>query len=349
MSVAIVAELSGNHMRSEKRALDLIDAAKEAGADAVKLQTFDPEQLAVDNPDYTTLTDGPWAGRTLLDLYRETALPWEWHERLFRHAESQGLVCFSSPFHPSAVALLEGLGCPIYKVASFEVGDEPLLQAIAATRKPVVLSTGVAEGPDIDRALARLGTASVTLLHCVSEYPANPWEMNLGRIHALKRYRCSVGLSDHSLTPTAAVCATALGATMIEKHLCLRRSDGGPDSAFSLEPKEFQAMVGMVRDAEKATVPRAAKPHPSPYRWLKKSLWVVKNVRFGDEITAENVRSLRPGHGMDPGEMVAVMGQSFAVDVQAGTPLTEGLLAPRYLRLEGRALGELKPIPTSPA
>ncbi len=329
MSVTIVAELSGNHNGSLQRALDLVYAAKESGADSVKLQTFDPECLAVDSPKYTTLTTGPWAGRTLLDLYRETHLPWAWHARLFDEAQGLGMECFSSPFHPSAVAFLETLDCPTYKIASFEVGDEPLLRAVATTRKPVVLSTGVAEGADIDRALEWLGTVGerqVTLLHCVSEYPASPSAMNLRRMTQLRHFGCPVGLSDHSLTPTAAVCATALGAVMIEKHLCLRRSDGGPDAGFSLEPEEFAETVRMVREAEQAMAPTVPDGQGSSYAGLRKSLWITKKVQFGAIITPENVSVLRPGNGLPPSAYRAVMGRRFSMDVEAGTPLAEGLM-----------------------
>lgn len=325
--VTIVAEVSGNHCGTKRRAMDLVTAAKEVGADAVKFQTFLPEHLAVDNPKYTTLAAGPWAGLTLLDLYRETSLPWAWHAELFAYARSLGLECFSTPFHPSAVAFLETLDCPIYKIASFEVGDTPLLEAVATSRKPVVVSTGLAEGSDIDRALASLPDASVTLLHCVSEYPARPEDMNLDRIGLLQqRYGRPVGLSDHSLTPTAAVCAVVLGATMIEKHLCLDRLDGSPDSAFSLEPDEFRETVRMVREAERALVAPTEIRRQSSYSHLRKSLWVVENVRSGDEITSKNVRVLRPGNGMPPSAYAAVLGQRFAVDVWPGTPLTPDLI-----------------------
>ncbi len=330
MPVVVVAELSGNHNGRKQDAIDLIHAAKTAGADAVKLQTFTPERLAVDSPQYTTLVDGLWAGRTLLDLYRETHLPWEWHAELFEVARGLGIECFSAPFHVEAVDFLESLDCPRYKVASFEVGDLPLLQRIAATGKPVVMSTGVSDVHEIDLALTILGRGKVTLLHCVSEYPAAPQEMNLRRMSDLGLLAAPhVGLSDHSLTPTAAVCAVALGASLIEKHLCLDRSLGGPDSRFSLEPDEFARTVHLIREAEACLAPHGFQEAPtSSYALLKKSLWIVKNVAKGDEITPDNVQILRPDHGLPPSHLGRVLGHRFLSDYPAGTPLSAEAYSP---------------------
>ncbi len=325
MSVMVVAELSGNHLGYKARAMALVEAAHRAGADAIKLQTFSPQHLAGDNPAYTTLISGPWKGRTLFDLYTETCLPWAWHRSLFEYARDLGMECFSSPFHPGAVDFLETLDCPRYKVASFEVGDIPLLERIAATQKPVIMSTGVADDDDIDRALEALGACPVTLLHCISEYPANPLEMNLRRMTDLGLFAPhAIGLSDHSLTPTAAICAVALGATVIEKHLTMSRASGGPDAGFSLEPSEFAETVRMIRHAEGACLtPTPQKPAAeSSYASLRKSVWVIENVAKGDRITPENTRVLRPGDGIPPSMFKMVQGLRFARDVAAGSPLT---------------------------
>jgi pseudaminic acid synthase len=340
MSVFIVAELSGNHHQSLATARELIHAAKEAGADAVKFQTFTPELLAVDNPKYTTVQGGLWAGRTLLDLYRETHLPREWHAELFGYARDLGLVAFSSPFHPSDVDFLETLDCPIYKIASPEIADIPLIERIIETKKPVIASTGMAnygdllcDVGDVERISlmydkAGLNSYDLTFLHCVSEYPAQSNQFGL-RSHMLSPasgYGCSVGLSDHSLTPTAAVCAVALGATVIEKHLCLRRSDGGPDSGFSLEPEEFRGTVEMIREAEKCLAHGSNSSKESSLAWVRKSLWVVKDAKAGEPITADNVRCLRPGNGLPPSEYGRLLSRGFQRDVKAGEPLTGELV-----------------------
>lgn len=329
MTVFIVAELSGNHNQSLTRAKELVHAAKEAGADAVKVQTFEPEKLAIGNTKYATVPSGPWAGRTLVDLYRDTQLPWSWHEELFAFAKSLDLVAFSSPFHVEAVDFLETLGCPIYKVASAEVDDWQLLKAIQRTRKPVIASCGMAS--DIDLLNLSSNFKNLTLLHCVSEYPAKPEEMNLSRglerLSDLPNVK-ALGLSDHSQSPLPAVCAIAMGATVIEKHLCLRRSDGGPDSGFSLEPHEFKKTVDMIREAEKCVAPGSISPKPSTYAWLRKSLWIVKDAKAGEMITAEHVRSLRPSNGLPPNEYAAVIGRRFQLDAKAGEPLRADDLAP---------------------
>lgn len=335
MTVFIVAELSGNHNQSLSRAKELVHAAKEAGADAVKVQTFEPEKLAIGNTKYATVPSGPWAGRTLVDLYRDTQLPWSWHEELFALAKSLDLVAFSSPFHVEAVDFLETLGCPIYKVASPEIGDIPLLQRIARTGKPVIASNGMSKPGELGALEGLLNYSDrLTWLHCVSEYPADPAAFALADFFNSFRVAYdsppppALGLSDHSLTPTAAVCAVALGAAVIEKHLCLRRSDGGPDSEFSLEPHEFKQTVEIIREAEKCLAPGSKGASPSSYAWLRKSLWIVKDAKAGEMITAEHVRSLRPSNGLPPSEYAAVIGRRFQLDAKAGEPLRADDLAP---------------------
>lgn len=324
MSVLVVAELSGNHGGSLWDALTLVEAAAKAGADAIKLQTFEPELLAVQG---YVLDSGPWKGRELRDLYREVHTLREWHRPLFERAHEWGLQAFSSPFDPTAVDFLETLACPIYKIASFEVSDVPLLERVAATGKPVILSTGVASDAEIERALRILTPNEVTLLHCVSEYPAATEDMDLTRMVDLeRRFSCQVGLSDHSLTPTAAVCAVALGATVIEKHLTLSRSRGGPDDGFSIEPEEFAHTVAMIREAHAATRGRAAPR--STNAGLKKGLWVVQDVAAGEQITPQNVRVLRPGGGLAPERYAAVLKQRFSRAAARNSPLLEEHLCP---------------------
>ena len=244
----IIAELSGNHNGDLQRALALIDAAAESGADAVKLQTYTADTITMDvDNDYFRIKEGPWAGRRLYELVPRGQHPWEWHPELFARAQSHGLTCFSSPFDPTSVDFLEQLHCPIYKIASFEVVDIPLIECIAATGKPVIMSTGMANEVEIERALAALrqgGCPEVTLLACVSAYPAEAKDLKLLNIPWLSEtFSCPAGLSDHSAGHLAAVAAVALGATAIEKHLTLRRADGGPDAQFSMEPEEFKDLV----------------------------------------------------------------------------------------------------------
>lgn len=318
MSVQIVAELSGNHLGSKDRAIELIHAAKNAGADAIKLQTLKPECMTMDGPDeYFRLKDGPWKHWKLIDLYREIYLPWEWHAELFHVARSLGMVAFSSPFHPEAVDFLETLNCPIYKVASFEVSDTPLLERIARTRKPVYISTGMADEVQDNDALQ---DADVTFLHCISEYPAPLESMNLA---ALRTFGCPFGLSDHSLDPIPGAIAAALGAKVVEKHLTLSRADGGPDAGFSSEPAEFRAMVDAIRITELAMGQEPAVFRPAVPRGLMKSLWIAQDVKVGDPITRENLRCLRPGNGMSPIYLEEMIGGIFRKDASAGTPMTE--------------------------
>jgi sialic acid synthase SpsE len=270
MTPFIVAEISCNHLGSLDRALELVEAAARAGADGVKFQTFDPEQMAP--PDYV-LEDGPWAGRNLRDLYREAVTPREWHAALFDLTRARGIVPFSSPFHPDDVAFLETLDCPIYKIASFEILNLPLIGCTARTGKPLIISTGMATGPEIETAVRTAmlnGNHDVTLLACTSAYPTPAAGVNLRRLWAIERFTSQpVGLSDHTLGSTAAIAATALGATVIEKHLTLRRSDGGPDAGFSAEPEEFADMVMACRQVVEMMGNGELGPHPSEASSLK--------------------------------------------------------------------------------
>jgi N-acetylneuraminate synthase len=326
----VVAELSGNHNGRLERALALVRAAAEARADAVKLQTYTADTITMDAPGpWFRIEEGPWKGRTLHDLYREASTPWEWHPALFAEARRLGLVCFSTPFDPTAVDFLESLGCPLYKVASFEVVDIPLLERIGATRKPVVMSTGMASEAEIDlaaRTLRGAGAGPLALLACVSAYPAEPKDMRLRNIGALAaRFGCTAGLSDHTLTSTAAVAAVAIGAKVIEKHLCLARADGGPDAGFSLEPAELAALVSAVRDAEAAL---GGEPRFGPGEAdagnvvFRKSLFAGRDIARGRSLGPGDVRCIRPGHGLPPKDLPRVLGKTARRDIARGTPLS---------------------------
>lgn len=326
----IVAELSANHHQDLSVALDTITAAAEAGADAVKLQTYTPDTITFrgESDVFRVNSGSVWDGRTLYDLYAEAYTPWEWHAQLFEHARSLGLVCFSSPFDPTALDLLESLDAPAYKVASFEITDIPLIEQMAATGKPVVISTGVAQGDDIDRALAAcaaVGNDQVLLLKCTSSYPAEIGEANLRTmVDMRRRFGTLVGLSDHTTGHAVAAAATALGACFIEKHLIIDRAIGGPDSGFSLEPAEFAALVQAVRDTEASlgAVTYELSPGSRGSRQFVRSLFVVADVRAGDVVSTENVRSIRPANGLAPQFLPELLGRSFACDIRAGTPLT---------------------------
>jgi pseudaminic acid synthase len=327
--VYIVAELSANHAGSYDRAVETVRAAAEAGADAVKLQTYTADTLTIDcDNDYFRIKGGTlWDGQTLYDLYREAYTPWEWHADLQRHAEEYGLDFFSTPFDETAVDFLEELNVPMHKIASFELIDWALLKKVAGTRKPVVLSTGMASEQEITEALNVLrgeGCPEVTLLKCTSAYPAEPKDANLLTIpDMVEKFQCKVGLSDHTLGIAVPVAAVSLGAVMIEKHFTLSRSDAGADSAFSLEPEEFVAMVEEVRIAEKALghVCYGGSVGDVKNKTFRRSLFVVNDVKKGECFTPDNVRSIRPGAGMPPRFLDAVMGKAAARDLQRGSPL----------------------------
>lgn len=322
----IVAEISANHNGSLDNAVRLIYAAKAAGADAVKLQTYRPDSITIDHdgPGFV-IDNGPWQGRRLYDLYRDAMTPWGWHAPLFDCAHEIGIECFSSPFDRDAVDLLAGLNCPAYKIASFEIIDLELIRHAACQRRPMIISTGMASEDEIADALgAARDAASVTLLHCVSDYPAEPKDAHLQRIRALRmRFGVPVGLSDHTLGIVVPIAAAALGATMIEKHLTLRRSDGGPDSAFSLEPLEFKMMVQAVREA---AVAAAAGSPPEPYRGLRRSLYAVADIAAGETITERNVRAIRPGLGLAPKRLAELLGKRAVMTIARGTPMMPELV-----------------------
>jgi N-acetylneuraminate synthase len=329
----MIAELSANHLGQLDRALAIMDAAKQAGADAVKLQTYTADTITLDHdgPGFT-IEGGLWHGRRLHDLYREAHTPWDWHESLFAHGRQLGISVFSSPFDPTAIEFLESLGAPAYKIASFEIVDLPLVERAAATAKPLVISTGMANLSEIGEALAAArgaGNGGIVLLHCVSGYPTPPGDSNLRRLITLaERFDVLVGLSDHTLGTTTAVAATALGAVAIEKHITLRRDDGGPDSAFSLEPKEFETLVGECHTAFAALgsgrdMRAASEEGNVKYR---RSLYVVADMRAGERFTESNVRSIRPGLGLAPKHLKAVIGKTATRAIPRGTPLAWDLV-----------------------
>ena len=330
----IVAELSGNHHHRLEQAVELVRAAKTCGADAVKLQTYTPDTITIDcdNPHFTIGGGTLWEGRTLHDLYGEAYTPWEWHPPLKALAESLGMHCFSSPFDASAVEFLEGLRVPAFKIASFELVDLPLIRRVARTGKPIIMSTGMATLAEIDEAVrtARAaGAGELALLACSSAYPAPPEAINLRRIPDLAaRFNVVTGLSDHTLGIAVPIASVAVGACVIEKHFCLSRDDPGPDSAFSLEPPEFAALVEAVRTVEKA-VGRAeygVDAAEQASRVFRRSLFVVRDVRAGERFTADSVRSIRPGNGLHTRHLEDVIGRVATRDISRGTPLSWDLV-----------------------
>jgi pseudaminic acid synthase len=333
--VYIVAEMSANHNQSLDQAIRIVHAAKEAGADAVKLQTYTADTITLrSDKEYFHVSGGTlWDGQTLHDLYQEAFTPWEWQPTLKQVADSVGLHLFSSAFDASAVNFLEQMNVPAHKVASFELVDLDLIRKMACTGKPLIMSTGMATESEIEEAVEtahEAGAIQIALLKCTSAYPAPVEEANLLTIPELsRRFDCPAGLSDHTMNVAVPVAAVALDACIIEKHFCLSRAEGGPDSAFSLEPQEFKMMVEAVRTAEKAlgTVQFAPGPHEVNSRKYRRSLFVVENVRKGDLFTAENVRSIRPADGLHPRHLQEVLGERAACDIQRGTPLDWKLIA----------------------
>ena len=333
--VYVVAELSANHRQDLQQAMALIRAAKEAGADAVKLQTYTPDTMTIrsERRDFRIEGGTPWDGRTLYDLYGEACTPWEWQPQLKALADALGLTLFSTAFDASAVEFLEGMGVAAHKVASFEIVDIPLIERMARTGKPIILSSGMATRGEIEHAVdaARAaGARQLALLKCTSAYPAPPEAMNLRTIPALaEAFGLPIGLSDHTLGIAVPQAAVALGACIIEKHLTLSRDVPSPDSAFSLEPREFKAMVDAIRTVEQALgeVRYGASEQEAKSLVFRRSLFVVEAMKAGDVLTPTRVRSIRPGFGLPPRYLRDVLGRRAATDIEAGTPLRWELLA----------------------
>ena len=331
----IIAELSANHRQQFDEAVRLIEKAKEVGADAVKLQTYTPDTLTIksERPEFQIGGGTPWDGKTLYELYDEAYMPWEWQPKLKKLADDLGIDLFSTPYDKTAVDFLEKMGVPVYKVASFEIVDIPLIEYIASKRKPIIISTGMATLEEIVEAVQaarRAGGTQIALLKCTSAYPAPPEEMNLRTIPDLaKRFRLPVGLSDHTMGIAVPIAAVALGACIVEKHFTLSRSVPSPDSAFSLEPQEFKSMVEAIRTAEEAMgeVRYEVSEQEAKSRAFRRSLFIVKDMKAGDIFTEENVRSIRPGYGLHPRHLKDVLGRRAARDIKQGTPISWELIS----------------------
>ena len=330
----IIAELSGNHNGDIQRAFRIMEAAKAAGADAVKLQTYTADTITIDHdgPEFR-IDDGLWAGQTLHELYRDAHTPWQWHPELFAKGRELGITVFSSPFDATAIDFLETLDTPAYKVASFEVVDLPLIQRMAATGKPLFMSTGMANLDEIGEAVAAARAAGCTdlvIFHCTSGYPTPPDESNLRTIRDIEqRFACVPGLSDHTHGIAASVAAVALGACVIEKHVTLRRADGGPDAAFSLEPAELTDLVQSCHTAWRALGTPTYQRTKSEAASIKfrRSLYVVADMQAGDVFDETNVRSIRPGFGLPPKHLPNVLGRRAAAAIKRGTALHTDMIA----------------------
>lgn len=332
----VVAEMSGNHNQSLDRALAIVDAAADAGAHALKIQTYTADTMTLDlDRGEFTIEDraSPWHGRSLYGLYQEAHTPWEWHAPIFERCRARGLIPFSAPFDETAVDFLETLGTPCYKIASFENTDIPLVRKVAATGKPMIISTGMATVAELDesvRAARAAGCRDLVLLKCTSTYPASPENTNLRAIASLRDlFGCQVGLSDHTAGIGAAVAAVALGATVIEKHFTLRRADGGVDSSFSLEPEELRALVMESERAWLALGDVRLGPTEAEHKSiaLRRSLYLVQDLKAGEVLTHANLRAIRPGLGLSPKYMDVLLGQRIGRDVVRGTPMSWELLS----------------------
>jgi pseudaminic acid synthase len=332
--VYVIAEMSANHGGEFDQAVKIIHAAKEAGADAIKLQTYTPDTMTIDckKVEFLVGKGTLWEGRNLYELYGEAFTPWDWQPKLKRIAEDIGLHLFSAPFDSTAVEFLEKMGVPAHKVASFELIDIPLLQKIGSTKKPVIMSTGMANIAEIEEAIITLreaGCAEIAILKCTSAYPAPAEDMNLRTIpHLSEAFGCPVGLSDHTLGIAVPVAAVSLGACIIEKHFTLSRSIPGPDSAFSLEPCEFREMVKSIRMVEKALGEITYTPsvQEAAMRAYRRSLFVVKDMKAGERFTYDNVRSIRPGNGLHPKYLDNIWGRNASRDIERGTPVSWDLV-----------------------
>ncbi|QGU95076.1 pseudaminic acid synthase [Clostridium bovifaecis] len=333
--VFVIAEISANHNGSFENAVKIIKEAKKAGADAIKLQTYTANTITLDcNNEYFQIKQGTiWDGTTLHKLYQKAYTPWEWQPKLKKVAEEEGLVCFSSPFDKTSVDFLEKMNIQAYKIASFEITDIPLIEYVASKGKPIIISTGIATLADIEEAInacKRMGNNQVILLKCTSSYPAPMEEVNLNTIPNMREtFETLVGLSDHTLGQEVAIASVALGAKVIEKHFILDRSEGGPDSAFSMEPEEFKNMVNSIRNVEKAlgTVKYDLSEKTKKSRRLfSRSLFIIKEVKKGEIFTEGNVKSIRPGLGMHTRYYNDILGKKAKVDIEEGTPLTWDLV-----------------------
>jgi pseudaminic acid synthase len=331
--VYIVAELSANHHQKFKNAVKLIKAAKKAGADAVKLQTYTPETITIScKNDFFKIKGTIWEGKYLFDLYKEAYTPWEWQPKLKKIADDIGIDMFSTPFDFTAIDFLHKIDMPAYKIASFEVVDIPLIRRIAKTGKPIIMSIGMATIDEVEEAVQTIrseGNNQLAVLKCTSAYPAAPDDLNLVTIHHIaKTFNVVVGLSDHTLGTDIPIAAVSLGASIIEKHFTLSRSMAGPDSAFSLEPREFEKMVQAVRNTEKAlgTVQYGVSKNEEVSLNFRKSLFVVQDTKAGEKFSPENVRSIRPGYGLHPRHYDDVIGMFALQDIKRGTPLSWNLI-----------------------
>ena len=330
----IIAELSANHNGSLEKALKLVELAAKAGADAIKLQTYTADTMTIDSDaDDFKITGGLWDGYTLYELYEEAHTPWEWHEAIMKKAASFGIDCFSSPFDETAVDFLESLNVPAYKVASFEMTDLPLVEKIASTGKPVVVSTGMASFDEIQETVETIRKFhdNIILLHCVSAYPTPHTEQNISTVSLLEQeFGCIAGLSDHTMSNSSAIAAVAMGACLIEKHFIESRQDKGPDSEFSLEPPELEDLVVRTREAWES-IGKASfdlKEAESGNKRFRRSIYFIDDVKAGDKISLDNVKRIRPGFGLEPKYFGQVLGRTVSQDVSRGTPLSWDLLAP---------------------
>jgi pseudaminic acid synthase len=332
----LIAEMSGNHNQSLDRALEIVDAAARAGADAIKLQTYTAETMTLDvrAPGFVIEDEKSlWSGRQLFDLYREAHTPWEWHKPIMGRAASHGLQCFSTPFDDSAVDFLESLGVPAYKIASFENTDLPLIRKVARTGKPMIISTGMASAAEIDEAVTTAraaGCRDLVLLKCTSTYPATPENTNVRTIPNMRdTFACEVGLSDHTMGCGVAVAAVAMGAVIVEKHFTLRRADGGVDSAFSLEPQEFALLRAETERAWQALghITYGGTKAEEKSRIFRRTLYISQDMKAGEVLNEDNMRIVRPGFGLPPKYYETLLGKRISRDASAGTPLSWDLFA----------------------
>lgn len=331
----IIAEMSGNHNQSLERALQIVEGAAKAGAHAIKLQTYTADTMTLDLKErefFISDKKSPWKGQSLYDLYKIAHTPWDWHKPIFDHAKKLGLICFGTPFDETSVDFLEKLGSPVYKIASFENTDIPLIKRVAATGKPLIISIGMATQEELDESVdeaRKAGCKNLILLKCTSTYPATPENSNLLTIPYLQdRYGCEIGLSDHTLGIGVAISSVALGATVIEKHLTLKRSDGGVDAAFSLEPNEMKQLVEETARAWKSLGKALVGPTEAekPSITFRRSLYIVKDLKAGDVLTKENIRAIRPGLGLPPMHLNQLLGKKIKKSVKRGTALSWDLL-----------------------